>query len=107
MIERIVRLSLRKPILILLLISAIVVAGLAAFRALNIEAYPDPVPPLVEVIAQPQGHCLIARHRRTDSKAAGNRGDRRLPDARHTDPNPATASARPGTRLDGSPASNR
>jgi len=55
MIERIVRLSLRKPILILLLVSVVILAGVAAFHTLNIEAYPDPVPPLVEVIAQPQG----------------------------------------------------
>jgi cobalt-zinc-cadmium resistance protein CzcA len=54
-IERIVRLALRKPILILLLGAGIILAGLSAYRALNIEAYPDPVPPLVEVIAQPQG----------------------------------------------------
>lgn len=55
MIERIVKFSLRKPILILLLSATVIFAGIAAFRGLNIEAYPDPVPPLVEVIAQPQG----------------------------------------------------
>jgi cobalt-zinc-cadmium resistance protein CzcA len=54
-IARLVRLSLRKPIVILLLAVAVVAAGLAAFHQLNIEAYPNPVPPLVEVIAQPQG----------------------------------------------------
>jgi heavy metal efflux system protein len=55
MIERIVKLSLRKPVLVILLSGAVIAAGLLAFRLLNIEAYPDPVPPLVEVIAQPQG----------------------------------------------------
>src|SRR5579872_3083208 len=55
MIERIVRLSLRKPVLITLLACGVIFAGLVAFHALNIEAYPDPVPPLVEVIAQPEG----------------------------------------------------
>lgn len=55
MIERIVRLSLRKPVLITLLACGVIFAGLVAFHALNIEAYPDPVPPLVEVIAQPDG----------------------------------------------------
>ena len=55
MIERLVRASLRRPVLILFLTSVAVLGGLAAFRQLNIEAYPNPVPPLVEVITQPQG----------------------------------------------------
>ena len=54
-IARLVRLSLRKPIFILLLGGVVVLGGVAAFRQLNIEAYPNPVPPLVEVITQPQG----------------------------------------------------
>jgi cobalt-zinc-cadmium resistance protein CzcA len=55
MIERLVRISLRKPIFTLLLASVVALGGIAAFRHLNIEAYPNPVPPLVEVITQPQG----------------------------------------------------
>lgn len=55
MIERLVRLSLRRPTLILLLTGVVVLGGVAAFKQLNIEAYPNPVPPLVEVITQPQG----------------------------------------------------
>ncbi len=55
MIERLVRVSLRKPVFVLLLAGLVILGGLAAFRQLNIEAYPNPVPPLVEVIAQPQG----------------------------------------------------
>ena len=39
----------------LLLVAVLGVAGLAAFRVLDIEAYPNPVPPLVEVITQPDG----------------------------------------------------
>jgi len=31
------------------------IGGVAAFRVLNIEAYPDPVPPLVDVIVQSPG----------------------------------------------------
>src|SRR6202011_5903292 len=54
-IEKVVRASLRKPVLILLLAGVMICGGLAAFHALNIEAYPNPVPPLVEVICQPQG----------------------------------------------------
>ena len=54
-IARLVRVALRKPIFVLLLASVVVLGGVAAFRQLNIEAYPNPVPPLVEVITQPQG----------------------------------------------------
>jgi cobalt-zinc-cadmium resistance protein CzcA len=52
---RLVRISLRKPIFVLLLAGVVILGGVAAFRQLNIEAYPNPVPPLVEVITQPQG----------------------------------------------------
>ena len=55
MIEGVVRTSLRRPVLILLLTGVLIISGIAAFNQLNIEAYPNPVPPLVEVIAQPQG----------------------------------------------------
>lgn len=52
---RLVRISLRKPVLVLLLAGVVILGGVSAFRALNIEAYPNPVPPLVEVITQPEG----------------------------------------------------
>src|SRR5262249_29210931 len=38
-----------------LLTLGLVVAGLVSYRLLDIEAYPNPSPPLVEVIVQPQG----------------------------------------------------
>ncbi|HTR49521.1 MAG TPA: CusA/CzcA family heavy metal efflux RND transporter [Kofleriaceae bacterium] len=53
--QRIVGFALRYRAAILLMGVALVVTGLFAFRALPIEAYPNPVPPLVEVIAQPPG----------------------------------------------------
>ena len=31
------------------------VVGLVAYKELDIEAYPNPVPPLVEIITQPDG----------------------------------------------------
>ncbi len=34
---------------------AMLVAGGLAFAALNIEAYPDPVPPMVEIVTQSPG----------------------------------------------------
>ena len=55
MIQRLVAFALRMPVVILATVFGIIVAGLMAYRALDIEAYPNPVPPLVEVIAQPNG----------------------------------------------------
>src|SRR5262249_38286542 len=33
----------------------LIIAGLISYKELDIEAYPNPVPPLVEVITQPEG----------------------------------------------------
>src|SRR5579859_1657845 len=55
MIQRIVAAALRMPLMILAAALLIVVVGLAAYKELDIEAYPNPVPPLVEVITQPPG----------------------------------------------------
>src|ERR1700733_4730018 len=55
MMQRIVGFALRYRAAVLLGGFALVVIGLLAFRRLPIEAYPNPVPPLVEVIAQPPG----------------------------------------------------
>jgi cobalt-zinc-cadmium resistance protein CzcA len=53
--QKLVGFALRFRGAVLLLGVALVIAGLFAFKALPIEAYPNPVPPLVEVIAQPPG----------------------------------------------------
>ena len=37
------------------LLAAVVIGGLIAFQQLNIEAYPDPVPPLVDIVTQSAG----------------------------------------------------
>jgi cobalt-zinc-cadmium resistance protein CzcA len=55
MMQRIVGFVLRYRVAVAALAACLVVAGLAAFHELPIEAYPNPVPPLVEVIAQPPG----------------------------------------------------
>jgi cobalt-zinc-cadmium resistance protein CzcA len=55
MIQRIVLFALRFPAVIGVLAVCIIGLGLISFHLLDIEAYPNPVPPLVEVIAQPQG----------------------------------------------------
>jgi heavy metal efflux system protein len=53
--NRIVSFALRQRVLIVVLLVAMLAAGAVSFRALNIEAYPDPVPPLVDVVTQSSG----------------------------------------------------
>ena len=51
----VVSLSLQHRLLVLVLLVGFLVAGVVSFLKLNIEAYPDPVPPLVDVITQSSG----------------------------------------------------
>jgi cobalt-zinc-cadmium resistance protein CzcA len=53
--NRIVAFALKHRALIVLFLAVMLVAGGAAFARLNIEAYPDPVPPMVEVVTQQSG----------------------------------------------------
>ena len=55
MIQRIVAAALRMPLIVFALAIVLVVAGLTAYSRLDIEAYPNPVAPMVEVITQPNG----------------------------------------------------
>lgn len=55
MIERIVAWALSAPAIVFLMALVLVGVGVNSYRNLDIEAYPNPVPPLVEVIAQPEG----------------------------------------------------
>src|SRR5579862_8091712 len=55
MIRRLVAISLAFPLWVAALVLVILIGGLWAYRNLDIEAYPDPVPPRVEVISQPPG----------------------------------------------------
>ena len=55
MIRKLVDLALANRAIIIVLAVILVITGLVAFKRLPIEAYPNPVPPLVEVIAQPPG----------------------------------------------------
>src|SRR5215467_7816550 len=53
--DAIISFALRQRLLVLVLFVGTLAAGAIAFARLNIEAYPDPVPPLVDVITQNQG----------------------------------------------------
>src|SRR5689334_5332311 len=51
----VVAFALRQRALVLILFVAALAAGGFAFAQLNIEAYPDPVPPLVDIVTQNAG----------------------------------------------------
>src|SRR5271154_727163 len=53
--NRIVEFALRQRVLVVVLLAVLVAGGVAAFLQLNIEAYPDPVPPLVDIVTQSSG----------------------------------------------------
>src|SRR5450631_209819 len=51
----IVTFALRQRVLIMVLLVLVLAGGIASFTVLNIEAYPDPVPPLVDIVTQSGG----------------------------------------------------
>jgi heavy metal efflux system protein len=53
--NRIVAFALRQQALMVALFIFVCAAGLVSFLRLNIEAYPDPVPPLVDIVTQNPG----------------------------------------------------
>ena len=55
MVRSIVTAALQNRALVVLMAAILLVVGLLAFRELPIEAYPNPVPPMVEVVVQPPG----------------------------------------------------
>jgi len=55
MIARLVAAAVRAPVLVAVLVLALIGIGLHSYKVLAIEAYPNPVAPMIEIIAQPQG----------------------------------------------------
>src|SRR6185437_7607170 len=53
--DRLVSLAVERRFLMLGLFIAVIVGGLVAFQQLNIEAYPDPTPPMVDIVTQSAG----------------------------------------------------
>ena len=51
----VVAFALKQRVLIVLLLLIVIAAGIVSFVKLNIEAYPDPVPPLVDIVTQNPG----------------------------------------------------
>src|SRR3984893_8360553 len=55
MLRQLIAVCLARRPLALIAFPAFVALGLAAFTTLNIEAYPEPAPPIIEIIAQYPG----------------------------------------------------
>ncbi len=53
--NRLVAFAVSRRFLMLGLFAAVIIGGLIAFQQLNIEAYPDPTPPMVDVVTQSPG----------------------------------------------------
>ncbi len=47
--------ALRQRVLVAIMLLIVFAGGVVSFLALNIEAYPDPVPPLVDIVTQSSG----------------------------------------------------
>ena len=52
MIRKLIAWSLDNPLIVLMLALGLVAYGLYSFKEVNVEAYPDPAPAIIEVIAQ-------------------------------------------------------
>ncbi|WP_024520557.1 CusA/CzcA family heavy metal efflux RND transporter [Bradyrhizobium sp. Tv2a-2] len=53
--DRLVSFAVSRRFLMVGLFAAVIIGGLIAFQQLNIEAYPDPTPPMVDVVTQSAG----------------------------------------------------
>src|ERR1700689_205658 len=53
--DRLVAIAVERRYLMVGLLVAVLIGGLIAFKQLNIEAYPDPTPPMVDVVTQSPG----------------------------------------------------
>jgi cobalt-zinc-cadmium resistance protein CzcA len=52
MVRKLIELALDNPLIVILLAVALAGVGLYSFHQVNVEAYPDPAPAIVEVVAQ-------------------------------------------------------
>src|SRR6266853_346109 len=53
--DRLVALAISRRYLMVGLFAVVMIGGLIAFNQLNIEAYPDPTPPMVDIVTQSPG----------------------------------------------------
>src|SRR6266852_8766120 len=55
MVHKLIHWSLNNPLIVIFLVLVLVAGGGYSFWKINVEAYPDPAPPIVEVVAQYPG----------------------------------------------------
>ncbi len=53
--NKVVAFSLRQRMLIMILLAILLIVGIISSFKLNVEAYPDPVPPLIDIVTQSSG----------------------------------------------------
>src|ERR1700681_2936871 len=53
--DRLVAIAIGRRYLMVGLFAVVMIGGLSAFKQLNIEAYPDPTPPMVDIVTQSPG----------------------------------------------------
>src|SRR6266853_6055143 len=53
--DRLVALAVSRRYLMVGLLAVVMIGGVIAFKQLNIEAYPDPTPPMVDIVTQSPG----------------------------------------------------
>src|SRR5262249_55449880 len=52
MVRKLLEWAVSNPLIVMLLMITLAVGGTYAFRHVNVEAYPDPAPAIIEVVAQ-------------------------------------------------------
>src|SRR5271169_3748654 len=52
MVRKLIAWSLNNPLIVIIMALALIVGGAYSFIHINVEAYPDPAPAIVEVVAQ-------------------------------------------------------
>ena len=53
--NRLIAFALRRRVVVMVMLALMLLIGTVSFLKLNIEAYPDPVPPLVDIVTQSSG----------------------------------------------------
>src|ERR1700688_4311247 len=52
MVRRLIEWALDSPLIVIIMALALAGGGLYSFKHINVEAYPDPAPAIIEVVAQ-------------------------------------------------------
>ena len=55
MVRSLISTAVANPLIVLLFAAALVIGGSYAFLHVNVEAYPDPAPAIIEIVAQYPG----------------------------------------------------